>query len=206
MRTSPQTRLDDTTTNLQIPSVLYLSLLCPRLGDISKIVRVRNTNLVFILHISYIQMLTKQDSFPINTVRFKPLSQRSSEGVGRRQIHDTHRGEVFRHVLGKTSCCTPGSDALIWNSSIEDVKREEDVPCASCAMYRFRSYEAEEDWQCSKIFLRPHPSALSPGHCRLPIHKRFHLKYHGVIEDILCQNSGHSMCKLVFPGCSCHGF
>ena len=51
MRTSPQTRLDDTTTNLQIPSVLYLSLLCPRLGDISKIVRVRNTNLVFILHI-----------------------------------------------------------------------------------------------------------------------------------------------------------
>ena len=33
-------------------------------------------------------------------------------------------------------------------------------------------------WQCSKIYLPLHPSALSHGHCRLPIQKRFHLWDH----------------------------
>ena len=29
-------------------------------------------------------------------------------------------------------------------------------------------------------------------------HKRFYLRYHGVLEDIPCECSGHSMCKLLF--------
>jgi hypothetical protein len=43
--------------------------------------------------------------------------------MGRHRIHDAHKWEIFRRVLGNTSCNTPRPlDALFWISSIDDIK------------------------------------------------------------------------------------